>query len=155
MTTAALSRDGHAARHTGGRYSYSRFVQLTKLMLATIALVLIAMVVIWPQLRPRDTGLPIGIAPSSREDAESLHMVNPRYTGLDENNLPYEVTADLASQETAAALQSRLRAAGVSSFTQKSGVRIRVRVGPFSKEEAEKVRAKLGCIGLSGTMVPL
>lgn len=96
---AAPSRDGRAIRHTGGRYS--RFVQLSKLMAATVALVLIAMVVIWPQLRSRDNALPIGIAPSSREDAESLHMVNPRYTGLDENSLPYEVTADLASQDSA------------------------------------------------------
>ena len=63
--------------------------------------------------------------------------------------------AALASQEKVTELQSRLRAAGVASFTQKSGELIRVRVGPFSKEEAEKVRAKLGGIGLSGTMVPL
>jgi DedD protein len=63
--------------------------------------------------------------------------------------------AALASQEKVQELQERLRAAGVSSFTQKSGELIRVRVGPFSKEEAEKVRAKLGGIGLSGSMVPL
>ncbi|MEW7849287.1 SPOR domain-containing protein [Massilia aurea] len=63
--------------------------------------------------------------------------------------------AALASQEKVTELQDRLRAAGVASFTQKSGELIRVRVGPFSKEEAEKVRAKLGGIGLSGTMVPL
>jgi len=63
--------------------------------------------------------------------------------------------AALASQEKAAELQSRLRAAGVSSFTQKSGDLVRVRVGPFSKEEAEKVRAKLVGMGLSPTMLPL
>jgi len=63
--------------------------------------------------------------------------------------------AALASQEKVTELQGRLRAAGVASFTQKSGELIRVRVGPFGKEEAEKVRAKLGGIGLSGTMVPL
>jgi DedD protein len=63
--------------------------------------------------------------------------------------------AALASQEKVQELQERLRAAGVSSFTQKSGELIRVRVGPYSKEEAEKVRAKLGGIGLSGSMVPL
>jgi len=63
--------------------------------------------------------------------------------------------AALASQEKVQELQARLRAAGVASFTQKSGELIRVRVGPFSKEEAEKVRGKLGGIGLSGTMVPL
>lgn len=99
-SAAAQSRNGRAVRHFG-HHSYSRFVQLTKLILATVALVLIALVVIWPQLRSRDNVLPIGIAPTSREDAESLHMVNPRYTGLDQNNLPYEVTADLASQESA------------------------------------------------------
>ena len=63
--------------------------------------------------------------------------------------------AALASQEKVTELQDRLRGAGIASFTQKSGELIRVRIGPFSKEEAEKVRAKLGGIGLSGTMVPL
>ncbi|WP_314444857.1 SPOR domain-containing protein [Massilia timonae] len=63
--------------------------------------------------------------------------------------------AALASQEKVTELQERLRGAGIASFTQKSGELIRVRIGPFSKEEAEKVRAKLGGIGLSGTMVPL
>jgi len=63
--------------------------------------------------------------------------------------------AALASQEKVTELQDRLRGAGIASFTQKSGELIRVRIGPFSKEEAEKTRAKLGGIGLSGTMVPL
>jgi DedD protein len=65
--------------------------------------------------------------------------------------------AALASQEKVNELQSKLRDAGIKSFTQKvptqSGERIRIRVGPFSKEEAEKMRARLGKIGLSGTMV--
>ncbi|MDB5745698.1 MAG: hypothetical protein JWP72_546, partial [Massilia sp.] len=53
--------------------------------------------------------------------------------------------AALATQEKVAELQSRLRAAGVSSYTQKSGALIRVRVGPFaSREEAEKTRARFG-----------
>lgn len=63
--------------------------------------------------------------------------------------------AALGSQEKVNELQERLRGAGIASFTQKSGELIRVRIGPFSKEEAEKTRAKLGGIGLSGTMVPL
>lgn len=62
--------------------------------------------------------------------------------------------AALASQEKVKELQERLRAAGVASFTQRSGDLIRVRVGPFSKEEAEKMRAKLSGLGLSGSMVP-
>lgn len=87
------------ARMISGRHS--RFVQWTKLGLASVAVVLIALVGIWPQLRSRDGALPVGVSSGGHEDAESLHMVKPRYTGLDENNLPYEVTADMASQETA------------------------------------------------------
>lgn len=63
--------------------------------------------------------------------------------------------AALATQEKVSELQGRLRAAGVSSFTEKSGELIRVRVGPYTREEGEKIRSKLISMGLSGTMVPL
>ncbi|MBA4094713.1 MAG: SPOR domain-containing protein [Candidatus Accumulibacter sp.] len=63
--------------------------------------------------------------------------------------------AALATQQKVDELQGRLRAAGVSSFTEKSGELIRVRVGPYTKEEGEKIRARLIAMGLSGTMVPL
>lgn len=92
-------RGARAGRHPGGRYS--RFVQLTKLVSATIALILITLVIVWPQLRSRDWTSQNGASQNGREDAESLNMVNPRYTGLDENNLPYEVTAEMASQQSA------------------------------------------------------
>ncbi|WP_198116853.1 SPOR domain-containing protein [Massilia rhizosphaerae] len=67
--------------------------------------------------------------------------------------------AALSSQEKAAEVQAKLREAGISSYTQKTstpaGELIRVRVGPMSKEEAEKVRAKLGRLGMSGAMTPI
>lgn len=63
--------------------------------------------------------------------------------------------AALATQQKVDELQGRLRAAGVSSFTEKSGDLIRVRVGPYTREEGEKIRSKLISMGLSGTMVPL
>ena len=67
--------------------------------------------------------------------------------------------AALASQEKVDELQGKLRDAGIKSYTQKvptpTGERIRVRVGPFgNKEEAEKARAKLGKLGLNGSLVP-
>ncbi len=67
--------------------------------------------------------------------------------------------AALASQEKVDELQSKLRSANIRSYTQKvatsSGDKIRVRIGPFeSKEEADKARAKLDKLGLSGTLVP-
>ena len=66
--------------------------------------------------------------------------------------------ASLASQEKVDELRAKLRAEGISSFTQKvktkEGELIRVRVGPSSKEDADKTRARLGKIGLGGTVVP-
>ena len=67
--------------------------------------------------------------------------------------------AALASQDKVNELQSRLKAAGIKSQTQKvatqSGERIRVRVGPVQgRAEAEKMRARLNKLGLNGTLVP-
>ncbi|NIA55868.1 SPOR domain-containing protein [Massilia sp. TW-1] len=67
--------------------------------------------------------------------------------------------AAMSSAEKAAEVQAKLREAGISSYTQKtttpSGELIRVRVGPLNKEDAEKVRAKLGRLGMSGAMTPV
>ena len=65
--------------------------------------------------------------------------------------------AALGSAEKVAELQGKLKAAGIRSFTHKvttaSGERIQVKVGPFSKEEADKTRAKLDKAGLAGSIV--
>jgi len=65
----------------------------------------------------------------------------------------------LASQDKVTELQARLAGAGLRSYTEKSTAAngasvIRVRVGPFGKEDAERTRAKLSAMGLPGTMVP-
>ena len=62
--------------------------------------------------------------------------------------------AALASQEKVNELQGKLKEAGIPSFTQKSGELIRIRVGPFSKDDGEKIRAKLSKLGLTGSVVP-
>jgi DedD protein len=63
--------------------------------------------------------------------------------------------AALSDQNKVNELRERLKQAGINSYTQKapSGEVTRVRVGPFSsKEEAEKVRAKLQGMGLGGRL---
>jgi DedD protein len=65
----------------------------------------------------------------------------------------------LSSQDKVTELQARLAGAGLRSYTEKSTSAagasvIRVRVGPFGKDEAERTRAKLSAMGLPGTMVP-
>ena len=95
--------------------------------------------------------------PRADDSARAMAILEGKPAEKAEGPAPRYVVqaAALGSQEKAAELQSRLRAAGISSFTQKSGELVRVRVGPFSKEEAEKVRAKLSGMGLSPTMLPL
>jgi len=57
--------------------------------------------------------------------------------------------AAMSSAEKAAEVQAKLHAAGISSFTEKtpSGL-IRVKVGPLSKDDADKMHAKLAKLGL-------
>ena len=67
--------------------------------------------------------------------------------------------AALATQEKINELQAKLKAAGIASHSQKivtkTGEVTRIRVGPFeSKQEAEKMRAKLTGLGLGGTLIP-
>jgi DedD protein len=67
--------------------------------------------------------------------------------------------AALASQEKVTELRKKLSDSGIKSFTQKitaqDGERTRIRVGPFaSKEEAEKMRARILKLGLNATLVP-
>jgi len=68
--------------------------------------------------------------------------------------------AALTTQEKVDELQLKLRNAGIKSYSQKvttkSGAPVRVRVGPFaSRDEAEKMHAKLVQLGFGGTIVPL
>jgi DedD protein len=65
--------------------------------------------------------------------------------------------AALGSADKVAELQEKLREAGISSVTHKvstpSGDRIQVRVGPFSHDDADKMRAKVDRLGLSGSQI--
>ncbi|MES2740421.1 MAG: SPOR domain-containing protein [Pseudomonadota bacterium] len=84
----------------------------------------------------------------------------PNAKAQDEGGAKFVVqVAALATQDKVDELQGKLRDAGIKSYTQRvptpAGERTRIRVGPFaSREEAEKVRAKLAKIGLSGSLVP-
>ena len=67
--------------------------------------------------------------------------------------------AALNSPEKIRELQTKLKAASITSYTQKittkTGEVSRIRVGPFAnKAEAEKMRAKLVKLGLNGSLVP-
>ncbi len=80
-------------RHAPG---YSRFVVIMKLLLPTIALLLVGLVAVWPYLQSTDNRFRIGFSALKAREAKDPAMVNARYVGTDKDNQPFSVTADLA-----------------------------------------------------------
>lgn len=77
---------------------YSRFVGLMKLILPLTALLLVALVVVWPQFQPDKEPMRIGYAEMESQGATAGLMNQPRFTALDQDNQFYTVTAILAQQ---------------------------------------------------------
>lgn len=79
----------------------SRAVAAMKMLLPAIALCLVALVVIWPQLLEQRDAIRGPRVTSS--DADTLRVANPRYVGVDEKDRPYEIIADSARQDSESA----------------------------------------------------
>jgi lipopolysaccharide export system protein LptC len=77
---------------------YSRFVGMMKFLLPAFAVVLIGLVVAWPQLDPGGGGFRVGYSAIGPADIENPRMVAARYTGIDAADRPFAVTADTATQ---------------------------------------------------------
>ncbi|HEX8604353.1 MAG TPA: SPOR domain-containing protein [Pseudoduganella sp.] len=98
-------------------------------------------------------------APKNEDAARALALLEGKATAAapaDAGRFVIQIAA-LAEKNKVEELQGRLREAGIRSFTQKSpsGELTRVKVGPFgSREEAEKAKARLQKIGLSGSLSP-
>lgn len=84
--------------------TYSVFVGLMKFVLPAIAFLLVTLVMLWPQIKETEKGVARSIMSSlSVEDIENLQIVQPRFSGVDEGDRPFMLSADLARQETAKA----------------------------------------------------
>lgn len=96
------------------------------------------------------------------KSAEKSHDKSAEKSAGEKSKSPHFVVqaAAVANKAKADELQNRLKQAGIKSFSQKvstkDGERYRVRVGPFgSREEADKMRARLSKMGLSATVQPV
>jgi DedD protein len=112
-----------------------------------------------PESKPEQKMADKPAAKPAAPDAErALAILEDKPAAAPANQKYIVQVAALSSQEKVNELQGKLKAAGIPHFTQKgtgkSGELIRVRVGPFSKEEGETIRAKLSKLGLSGSVVP-
>jgi hypothetical protein len=83
-------------RHTDVRGSvekYSRFVSTMKVVLPTAAGLLLAVVIILPQLRPEPEQFAAEVAVVEGSIGNTLSLVNARYLGTDTSGQPFSVTA--------------------------------------------------------------
>lgn len=92
---AAPAPERPPPKKAGGRYT--RFVQLMKLVLPSIAVIVAATVVILPQIQDRVEGFRLGLASINVTDTSGQKLINARYTGMDAKNQPFTVTADTAA----------------------------------------------------------
>jgi len=84
-------------RHSAG---YSRFVTMMKLALAAIAVALVVLVAVWPQLQVEDGRFRIGFAAFRIGNKDGSSVVNARFVATHAANQPYSVTADLVKNVT-------------------------------------------------------
>jgi lipopolysaccharide export system protein LptC len=75
---------------------YSRFVTIMKFLLPTVALAMVALLFIWPQIHVDSNQFSLGFAHLKISSAEFPSMVNARFVGTDRRNQPFAVTADIA-----------------------------------------------------------
>ncbi len=86
----------------------SRRVAYLKLMLPAVALLIVTLILAWPQIVRDDTRLRFGGGRISADEAETLRMTNARYVGTDSQERPYVVTATVATRESAHAPRTDL-----------------------------------------------
>lgn len=89
---------------------YARATRLLKLIMPTVAAILIGAVAVWPQIRSDDNKLPLAAAEVSPEEIENLAMINARFMGIDGRNQPFTVTAEMATEVSPDSRQVHLSA---------------------------------------------
>ena len=105
----AAAQSGGANRQPprlSGRNNYSLFVSSMKLLLPALAAGLVLLVIAWPQIMPDVSRSGLNWQKVARDHAKTLNMLNARYSGVDENNQPFNIAADLATQAPRSARRS-------------------------------------------------
>ncbi|HMB75208.1 MAG TPA: LPS export ABC transporter periplasmic protein LptC [Kiloniellaceae bacterium] len=102
----AGSGGGGSGPHAAGRQPprlsqrnhYSVFVHWMKFLLPALACALILLVVAWPQIAPDEKLFQVEPIKNAAQEAQNLNMINARFSGFDDKEQPFTVTADMATQ---------------------------------------------------------
>lgn len=93
-----IQPDSLARRPLGYGGWYSRFVAVMKRLLPVVALALVLLTALWPEMQNSLNRLRILVPRLDLSAARDLKMVNARYSGVDKLHRPFTVTADVARQ---------------------------------------------------------
>ena len=94
----AISNDKRP-RLKGNKW-YSIFVYRMKVFLPVVATLLVLLIFAWPFLQSEDLRFRLNFAALSANQNQEPSMINPRFLGIDKENLAYSITADLARNLT-------------------------------------------------------
>jgi lipopolysaccharide export system protein LptC len=88
-----LSHVSTQSRHSTYAPAYSRLVRQLRIVLPTVAILAVAIVILWPKIRAE-------FSPPTQTSTEERQakMVNGRYVGSDSHGRPYTVTYESAQQ---------------------------------------------------------
>lgn len=137
---------GHA-RNRSMLVRYSRFVGMMKIILPSVAAALLGLVVIWPKVAPRDSVFQKAFADFNMKSIDTQSMQNPRYYGTDNQNLPFSVTANFATQVD---LQNNVISleAPVADFTRKDGTGVILNADSGLFRQKDEILDLLGHVDL-------
>lgn len=98
MADSLAPRAGGARLPLAAR-RYSRFVYLTKLALPATACGLLLLIAAWPRLESVFETVRFDVPRIDLSEARDLHMAKAHYTGIDRQNRPFTITADMAREK--------------------------------------------------------
>ena len=100
IATGGEVPEGRRPREYDRRYSH--FVGLAKRVLPGVAVALLALVAVWPRLQTEIEQMHFTLPRLDPREAQDLRMVNAHFTGVDRQNRPFVVTAEVARQNPSA-----------------------------------------------------
>ena len=88
--------------HPRGRINARRYRWLRgafKFLLPLVALALVALVAVWPHLSLNPNLFTVKLSDVIKQSVDAVNMLNPRYSGIDNQDRPFTVIADSATQQ--------------------------------------------------------